>query len=86
MLIRIVDECAEICFNDLCLPQESRDFFSKKSLGVYSVFYGLLLDNLLPSKFEDETVTNILMTETTNHILIHLSGDSDIVSLQPPLK
>ena len=50
------------------------------------VFYGLLLDNLLPSKFEDETVTNILMTEAANHILIHLSGGSDIVSLQPPSK
>ena len=42
------------------------------------------MDNLLPSKFEDETVTNILMTEAANHILIHLSGGSDIVSLQPP--
>ena len=34
----------------------------------YFGFYGLLLDNLLPSKFEDETVTNILMTEAANHI------------------
>ena len=39
---------------------------------------------LLSSKFGDETVTNILMTEAANHILIHLSGGSDIVSLQPP--
>ena len=46
----------------------------------------MVLDNLLPSKFEDETVTNILMTEAANHILIHLSGGSDIVSLQPPSK
>ena len=110
VLLRIVNECAESCFHDLCLPQESRDFFSKKyfvftsedSLQLlqklkyivedfsgdaekfYSGFYGLLLDNLLPSKFEDETVTNILMTEAANHILIHLSGGSDIVSLQPP--
>ena len=29
-------------------------------------------------------VTNILMTEAANHILIHLSGGSDIVPLQPP--
>ena len=50
----------------------------------YSGFYGQLLDNLLPSKFEDETVTNILMTQPANHILIQLSGGSDIVSLQPP--
>ena len=50
----------------------------------YSGFYGLLLDNLLPSKFEDETVSNILMTEAANHILIHLSDGSDLVSPQPP--
>ena len=50
----------------------------------YSGVYGLLLDNLLPSKSEDETVTNILMTEAANHILIHFSDGSDIVSLQPP--
>ena len=31
VLLRIVNECAESCFNDLCLPQESRDFFSKKN-------------------------------------------------------
>ena len=96
----------------IAVPQESRDFFSKKNFvftsedslqllqklkyivedfsgdaeKFYSGFYGLLLDNLLPSKFEDETVTNILMTEAANHILIHLSGGSDIVSLQPPSK
>ena len=112
VLLRIINECAESCFNDLCLPQESRGFFSKKNFvftsadslqllqklkyivedfsgdaeKFYSVFYGLLLDNLLPSKFEDKTVTNILMTEAANHILIHLSGGSDIVSLQPPSK
>ena len=58
--------------------------FSGDAEKFYSVFYDLLLDNLLPSKFEDETVTNILMTEAANHIIIHLSGGSDIVSLQPP--
>ena len=58
--------------------------FSGDAEKFYSGFYGLLLDNLLPSKFEDENVTNILMTEAANHILIHLSGGSDIVSLQPP--
>ena len=108
VLLRIINECAESCFNDLCLPQESRDFFSKKNFvftsedslqllqklkyivedfsgdaeKFYSGFYGLLLDNLPPSKFEDETVTNILMTEAANHILIHLSSGS----FQPPSK
>ena len=31
VLLRIVDECVEICFNDLCLPQESWVFLSKKN-------------------------------------------------------
>ena len=31
VLLRIINECAESCFNDLCLPQENRFFFSKKS-------------------------------------------------------
>ena len=60
--------------------------FSGDAEKLYAGFYGLLLDNSLPSKFEDETVTDILITEAANHILIHLSGDSDIVSLQPPPK
>ena len=58
--------------------------FSGDAEKFYSCFYGLLLDNLLPSKFEDETVTNILMTGAANRILVHLSDGSDIVSLQPP--
>ena len=58
--------------------------FSENAKKFYSGFYGLLLDNVLTLKFEDETLTNILMTEAANHILIHLSGGSDIVSLQPP--
>ena len=49
--------------------------FSGAAEKFYSGFCGLLLVNLLPSKFEDETA---------NQILIHLSGGSDIVSLQPP--
>ena len=53
--------------------------FSGDAKKFYSDFYGLLLDNLLPSKFEDETVTNILMTEAASHILIHLSGGSDLL-------
>ena len=35
VLLRIINECAESCFNDLCLPQESRDIFSKKKLCIY---------------------------------------------------
>ena len=35
VLLRIVNECAESCLNDLCSPQESRDFFSKKTLYLH---------------------------------------------------
>ena len=69
--------------DSLQLLQKLKDIvedFSGDAEKFYSGSYGLLLDNLLPSKFEDETVTNILMTEAAN-ILIHLSGGSDIVSL-----
>jgi len=45
----------------------------------YSQYYGLLEDNLLPKKFEDYTVSNILLSELSNHILIHLNK-RDIVA------
>lgn len=51
----------------------------------YTEFYGRLIDNLLPSKFEDIALTNILLTEVANHLLIHLNGGgSDILTLQSP--
>ena len=41
----------------------------------YMDYYGLLADNyLLHSKFVDATVSNILLTEVANRMLIHLSG------------
>lgn len=45
----------------------------------YANFYGLLKDNLLPSKFEDTTLSNIILTELANHVLIHLSGNDKVV-------
>ena len=46
-------------------------------------FYGLSYENLLPQKFEgDITVTNTLLPEITNHLLIHyakLGGGTDDV-------
>ena len=40
----------------------------------YSNFYGLLQENLRPKKFGgDITLTNILLPEVGNHILMHLS-------------
>ena len=49
----------------------------------YMNFYGLLHENLLPKKFErDITVTNILLSEIANHILIYYAksgrGTDDI--------
>ena len=41
----------------------------------YSGFYSLLLDNVLPSKFDETPDTNALMAEVATHLLIHLSGD-----------
>ena len=50
----------------------------------YASFYGILVDNMLPVKFEDSTSTNILMAEVGNHILLHLSG-SKITDLSSPV-
>ena len=94
----IVNKCAKLCSNDLCLPEATRCVFSAFSFTnddavdlwnnfkpiiekyngdaetFYMDFYGLLAGNLLPSKFEDSTISNILLTEVANHMLIHLSG------------
>ena len=40
----------------------------------YSYCYALFLNNLLPTKFDDKTLTNTLMSELANKILVHLSG------------
>lgn len=40
----------------------------------FTGFYGLLDENLLPSKFHDITLTNILMMEVGNLVLIHLDS------------
>ena len=37
----------------------------------YAEFYAFLSKNMLPTKFDYITVTNILMTEVANHILMH---------------
>ena len=46
----------------------------------YAVFYGLLCDNLLPTKFEDLPDTNILLAEVGTCMLLHLSGEPSVVS------
>lgn len=45
----------------------------------YAQYYGLLSENLLPTKFEDITLTNILLTEVANFMLLHLSGDNNVI-------
>ena len=48
--------------------------FHRNAEDYYSNLYGLLQENLLPKKFSGEiTLTNILLPEVGNHILIHLS-------------
>ena len=48
--------------------------FHGNAENYYSNFYGLLQENLLPKKFGgDITLTNILLPEVCNHILMHLS-------------
>ena len=40
----------------------------------YAKFYALFLDNLLPTKFDDKILTNTLLSEVANEVLVHLSG------------
>ena len=54
---------------------DAEDFFSS--------YYGLLCANLLFDKFDDITLSNILLTEVANDMLIHLSG-SDVVDVGIP--
>ena len=49
----------------------------------FSNFSGLLCDNLLSGKFDDKTLSNILLTEVTDDMLIHLSG-TDVVDVGIP--
>jgi len=42
----------------------------------YSKFYALFLDNILPRKFDDKTVTNTLLAEVANEVLAYLSGNN----------
>ena len=48
--------------------------FHGNAVNYYSIFYGLLRENLLPKTFGgDITLTNILLPEVGNHILMHFS-------------
>ena len=60
--------------------------YSSDAEKCYAEFYALLSKNMLPTKFDDITVTNILMTEVANHILMHLPDkNSDISSSSKPI-
>ena len=50
------------------------DSFDGVAEKFYSYLYALFLNNLLPTKFDDKTLTNTLMSELANKILVHLSG------------
>ena len=48
--------------------------FHGNAENYYSILYSLLQENLLPKKFGgDISLTNILLPEVGNHILMHLS-------------
>ena len=48
--------------------------FHGNAVNYYSIFYGLLRENLLTKTFGgDITLTNILLPEVGNHILMHFS-------------
>ncbi|XP_057290251.1 uncharacterized protein LOC130612937 [Hydractinia symbiolongicarpus] len=55
--------------------------YSGSAEKFYSEFYRLLDQNLLPKKFADVTITNTLLMEVANHVLIHLSGTDVFSSL-----
>ena len=58
------------------------DGFNGNAERFYAQFYGLLAENIFPLKF-DITSTNILMSEVTNYLLIHLS-DINTDTNDPP--
>ena len=59
------------------------DEFNGNAEKFYATFYGLLVENILPIKF-DITNTNILMSEVANHILIYLSDINMNTNNGPP--
>ena len=62
------------------LLKEVINGFNGDAEKFYSNFFSLLVTNVLPSKFDDASVTNTLMSELANIFLNHLSG-VEIVSI-----
>ena len=56
------------------------DSFNGNAEAFYSKFYGLFQENLLPTIFEDRSVTNTFMIEVANYILHHLFAKSSDMS------
>ena len=54
------------------------DSFHGDAEKFYSAFYALFLDNILRRKFEDKVLTNTLLAEVANEVLVHLSGCKDL--------
>ena len=78
-------ESTRICFDKVTFSlQEANiiwenlrpliDSFNGSPEKFYAEFYGLMAENMMPLKFDDITLTNILMSEVANHILLDLSG------------
>ena len=52
------------------------DNFKGDAEKFYSSFMALLIENLLPTKFEEMYITNTLLMEVANVVLNHLSGNN----------
>ena len=53
------------------------DDFNGNAEKFYTGIYGFFVDNVLPTKFEEEYLTNTLLIEAANGILLHLTGNSE---------
>ena len=57
--------------------------FHGNAENYYSNFYGILQEHLLPKKFGGDIIlTNILLPDVGNHILMHLSTKKVIMKIQ----
>ena len=62
------------------------DCYNGDAEKFYTKFYSLFLENVLPTKFDNKSLTNTLLAEVANEILEHLSGNSTTITTEPKNK
>ena len=72
------DEDASVLWGHL---KDIIEYFEGDAEEYYTSVYTLFLDNLLPKKFKHRSITNLLMQEVANQILVHLT-DSKLSTLE----